>query len=111
MTDDPRCDFCDASDPAWEYPVDVQVRTTSPVSGRTFDYGDRPWAACDVCAALIDEDRFGDLLERSLDAARRPEASPSDPLYGFGRAAMREQKAELFAQVATSHGPRRPLTW
>ncbi|WP_380167805.1 hypothetical protein [Jannaschia sp. R86511] len=107
---DTRCDFCDASDPVGEYPVSAPVATTSPVSGRTDDRGDRPWAACQACADLVDADRFGDLLERSLAFAPEPAADRSDPLYGFAKASLREQRADLFAQVALVHGPRRPLT-
>ncbi|WP_336923519.1 hypothetical protein [Aquipuribacter sp. SD81] len=104
-----RCAFCLAADAVAEYPVSTAISTTSPVSGRTVDHGTRPWPACGSCADLVDGDRFGDLLERSLALAPRPDADPSDPLAGFARASLREQRADLFAQVALSHGPRRPL--
>lgn len=104
-----RCDFCGAPNPVCEYPVAQAISAASPATGRTLDYGDRAWAACETCAALVDTDRFGDLLERSLQAAPSPPGDPSDPLAGFARAGLREQRAELFAQVAVSHGPRRPL--
>lgn len=106
---EPRCSFCQAPDPVGEYPVGVGISTTSPVSGRTDDRGDAPWAACAACAQLVDGDRFGDLLERSLAQAPEPATGRSDPLYGFAKASLREQRADLFAQVAVSHGPRRPL--
>lgn len=106
---EPRCSFCQAPDPVCEYPVSAAVSTTSPVSGRTDDRGDGPWAACGACTELVDDDRFGDLLERSLAQAPEPAAERSDPLYGFAKASLREQRADLFAQVAVNHGPRRPL--
>jgi|GEM_PF-5650970 len=106
---EPRCSFCQAPEPVGEYPVSAVISTTSPVSGRTDDRGDGPWAACEACAELVDGDRFGDLLERSLAQAPEPSAGRSDPLYGFAKASLREQRADLFAQVALSHGRRRAL--
>ncbi|MFC5381635.1 hypothetical protein [Aquipuribacter nitratireducens] len=105
----PTCDFCQAADAVCEYPVSTGIATTSPVSGRADDRGTRPWAACEACAELVDGDRFGELLERSLAVAPRPDVAGSDPLFGFAKASLREQRADLFAQVALSHGPRRPL--
>ncbi|WP_440901287.1 hypothetical protein [Actinosynnema sp.] len=106
---EPACAFCHAGVAVAEYPVTAPVATTSPVSGRTEDHGTRPWAACATCADLVDADRFGDLLERSLALAPRPDDGPPDALHGFARASLREQRADLFAQVALAHGPRRPL--
>lgn len=105
------CDFCSAAEAVWQYPVTADIATTSQLSGRTFDYGRRPWVACDTCALTIDEDRFGDLLEHSLRHAPRLKDVPEgDPRHGVAMAAMRSQRADLYAQFATSHGPRRPLT-
>lgn len=109
MVSPSRCDFCDVAEPVCEYPVSTAVATTSPVTGRTDDRGDRPWAACETCAALVDADRFGDLLERSLAQAPERGLDRSDPMYGFAKASLREQRADLFAQVALAHGKRRPL--
>jgi len=35
-----------------------------------FPWGsDGPWAACEICAALIEEDRWDDLAQRSVDTS------------------------------------------
>ncbi len=106
-----HCDFCNAPDPAWEYPVDGDIETTSPISGRVLDYSDDPWLACDDCAHMIDEDRWGDLVERTTELGVQPdEVELGTQRAQVARGAIRMQKAELYAAIATRHGPRRPAS-
>ena len=60
-----KCDFCSAPNPARRF----AVKTFSAPNLAVVDavsVGD--WAACDVCAAMIDRDDRGALALRSLES-------------------------------------------
>ena len=103
------CDFCNAPGPEWEYPVSGQITTTSPLTGRPLGYGDEPWAACSLCAAMIDEQRYGDLLERTIRLGPKPGTEFDRPHAEIGNQAIREQKAELYAAFSILRGPRQQV--
>jgi hypothetical protein len=70
----------------------------------------QPWAACDSCADLIDADCFGDLLDRSIHHG--PQLHMRLLPTGVARAAtaaMRAVKAEIYAAIASQHGPRQQI--
>lgn len=110
MTSDAVCDFCSTPNPAWEYPVSRDIVTTAPISGRSIDYGNEAWAACDTCSTMIEEDRWGDLTERLLKIGPRLNLPGHDPRHAIAEKALREQKAELHALLALHRGPRQPIT-
>ena len=82
------------------------ITTTSPLTGRPLDYGDEPWAACSLCAAMIDKQRYGDLMERTIKLGPKPGTEFDRPGAEIGNRAIREQKAELYAAFSIFRGPR-----
>ncbi len=60
---EPKCDFCSTSPISRSYdaaPIHIDV-------GSAFvHFCDTRWAACSICASLIDQNRWDDLTERSV---------------------------------------------
>jgi hypothetical protein len=68
------CDFCNSTSPRWAYPAsDFPIAITVPADGGEPHVAGSsgPWAACDTCAALIEENNYDALLVRSLEAQPR----------------------------------------
>lgn len=58
------CDFCDSPDVVRSYDAAPVVMK---MANADLYFCDSRWAACDVCARLIDEDRWDELSRRSFD--------------------------------------------
>jgi hypothetical protein len=109
MTDDIVCDFCGARRPAWEFPMSGGDDTGTSIGRVTVLVAD-PWAACDACADLIDADRFGDLLDRSMrNGPPLNLGLMSTEMISAATTAARALKAQMYAAIANQHGPRHPI--
>ena len=54
------CDFCSSAEPTWVFPANSYHDRLLNVQSIN------NWLACDECATLINQDRWGKLAERSL---------------------------------------------
>ncbi len=66
----PVCDFCNSTDPRWEYPCkDFNSMTTVDVEkNRAKDWTmNGAWLACDLCHELIEANNYEGLAERSAE--------------------------------------------
>lgn len=68
------CDFCNAKDPEWAYPVDdfsqdiVPPEEVTPETGQ-FEWTSRGgWSACQICHELIQREDREALAQRCIDS-------------------------------------------
>lgn len=64
--DRPRCDFCNEEDPAFVVPARSFELADIPRSAST-----KGWAACDICATLVDMGRWSVLRRRAQESYER----------------------------------------
>lgn len=78
----PLCDFC--NEPLAQIRVFDAAPLSMDVNNATVYFCDSRWAACPLCAALIDEGRWEDLTERSYELWLRAEREHgSEPGFRF----------------------------
>lgn len=83
----PICDFCSSPDVRWAYPA---KSFTMDGDGKRLLGSDGGWAACDACAALIEDGNRTGLLDKSVGTF--------DSRHVIGVAATRELIGSLHAQ-------------
>lgn len=69
-----RCDFCQADHPGRVIPCRPFALDILPGHGSSSD-----WAACDICAKLVDANRWSTLFNRARGAFERESGGPIPP--------------------------------
>jgi len=90
-TTDKICDFCTSSNATWLYPCESFKMAISEMDPDSDHASAGDWFACDICAALIEQNSRAVLGARALDAALvlHPEA--------------KEHAVEIYRDVLTLH--------
>ncbi|WP_026424685.1 hypothetical protein [Actinokineospora inagensis] len=83
-----QCDFCAEGRPEFVIPVRDFAVMTLPEKDADHTYTSMAdWAACSVCALLVESNRWNILLSRAMAARKRRtgESVPDEVLIGMGK--------------------------
>ena len=100
VSDDLVCDFCSDPHPIHTFEAeDNLLMHKAPGFPEMRSRGG--WMACEACKAMIDTERWNDLLERSVDAMNEKHSIPRNEMV-FVRAAIQRSHGLFRAHRKTA---------